>query len=131
MVLPVNWIENFTFFKIFKKKKLHYWKFWKKWNFQFNLQPKPLVLWKKIPEINFFKKAQIFKWNHFHAKKIIFGHFRAKNAIWKKMHFLAFFCKIWELFFKQNFFKPLKKKFFFLKKKMFEVFPGFSSIKKY
>ena len=91
--------------------------FWKKLifsqifeNFQALLQSKLFVVWKKFPGSKICKNVWIFKWNHSHAKKIIFGNFRAKNVFLKKIDFLLFFWNFW-FFFQVQILQALWKNF--------------------
>jgi len=96
-----------SFFVILRVKK---WKFAKNANFQALLQQKLKVVWKKYPGPKSCKIAQTFEWNQFYAKKIIFGHFRAKNVFWKKSIFSDFFCIFWKFAKNANFQALLQQK---------------------
>ena len=69
-------------------------------------------------------------WNHSHSPKIIFGHFGAENALWKKIKIFEIFQKCWffenfKSFYSQNYYLYEKnsqdKKYFKLSKFCIEI----------
>ena len=103
---------NVTYIKfIFFSFLIKIWIFWKNRNFQSLLQPKGMVVGKKCPRPKSCKMSWTFEWNRIHAKKIIFGYFRAINVTYIKFIFF-YFLKKKMFFFKLRIYKRLKKIFF-------------------
>ena len=97
--------------------------------FQALLQQKLKVVWKKFLGLKEFKSVWTFEWNHFHAKKIIFDHFRATNVFLNFCHFWAKF----RIIFQAKILQALEFFFFFseFENRTSQLLPVFSLVKKY
>ena len=97
--------------------------------FQALLQQKLKVVWKKFPGLKEFKIVWTFEWNHFHAKQIIFDHFKAKNVFLNFCHFWAKF----RIIFSSKDFASAWNFFSFSEfaNRTSQLLPGFSLVKKY
>ena len=67
--------------------------FQKKWKLEVPLAQKLKVVWKNLSRLKSFKILWILERTRFHAKKIIFGHFKVQNVLLKKSIFFEFFSK--------------------------------------
>ena len=70
--------------------------FQKKWKFEVPLAQKLKVVWKNLSRLKSVKILRILERTRSHAKKIIFGHFKAQNVLLKKSIFFEFFSKIFQ-----------------------------------
>ena len=97
--------------------------------FQALLQQKLKVVWKKFPGLKEFKIVSTFEWHHFHAKTIIFDHFKAKNVF---LNFCHFWAKFRIIFSSKDFASAWKFCFFSeFENRTSQLLPVFFFVKKY